>query len=116
MAYTSLNALLAAIRPKSKGESMIGVKKSSVWISAVSGLMRNTPASSECSKPTSRSGCFRIFRFLRTESRTPGLSFAAQPDARTFSVNGISVMLTPVELGFKSDCTGKTTGDRLFAI
>jgi hypothetical protein len=40
MAYTSLMALVAAMRPKSKGSSTMGMKKSVVAISACSSLSR----------------------------------------------------------------------------
>ena len=40
MAYTSLSALAAAMRPKSNGSSTIGVKKSTVWTSARSSATR----------------------------------------------------------------------------
>ena len=40
MAYTSDSALVAAMRPKSRGSSTMGMKKSVVAISACSSLMR----------------------------------------------------------------------------
>jgi len=61
MAQTSERALAAAIRPKSNGDSTIGVKKSSVArIVSASGSpaspRRKTAASSEDSYPTSARG------------------------------------------------------------
>ena len=38
MAYTSLSELVAAICPKMYGSSTMGVKKSTVWTSASSGV------------------------------------------------------------------------------
>ena len=40
IAYTSLSAFAAAMRPKSYGSSTTGVKKSTVWTSARSAEMR----------------------------------------------------------------------------
>ncbi len=56
IAYTSDSALVAAIRPKSKGSSTIGMKKSVVAISACASFSRYTAASSAVSVPTSRFG------------------------------------------------------------
>src|SRR5216684_718460 len=87
MAYTSLNAFAAAICPKVCGSSTMGVKKSTVWTIAISGLSRYTPASSLVSKPTSTFGSVGRGKRRKTESSNPGLSFAAQPAALTMAVS-----------------------------
>src|SRR4051812_24927556 len=56
MAYTSLNAFVAAIRPNQYGSSTIGVKKSAVWTMARSSVSCTTPASSAVSAATSTRG------------------------------------------------------------
>src|SRR5947209_11744793 len=87
MAYTSLRELTAAIWPKVKGSSTIGVKKSTVCTNACSAEILYTPASSALSKPTSTfSSCCRA-NFPSTESSTAGLSLLAQPAAFTCSVS-----------------------------
>src|SRR5467141_2325228 len=65
----------------------MGVKKSTVWTSAISGLSRYTPASSLVSKPTSTFGSVGRGKRRKTESSNPGLSFAAQPAALTMAVS-----------------------------
>src|SRR5260370_10242476 len=87
MAYTSLSAFAAAICPKVCGSSTMGVKKSTVWTIAISGLSRYTPASSLVSKPTSTFGSVGRGKRRKTESSNPGLSFAAQPAALTMAVS-----------------------------
>src|SRR5690242_13531828 len=59
----------------------MGVRKSTVWTSASSSEIRYTPASSLVSKPTSKFGSFGRGRRRSTESKRPGLNFAAQPAA-----------------------------------
>src|SRR6266849_11064068 len=87
MAYTSLSEFAAAICPYVCGSSTMGVKKSTVWTSAISGLSRYTPASSLVSKPTSTFGSVGRGKRRKTESSNPGLSFAAQPAALTMAVS-----------------------------
>src|SRR6266404_2034660 len=87
MAYTSLSEFAAAICPNVNGSSTIGVKKSTVCTSAISGLSRYTPASSLVSKPTSTFGSVGRGKRRKTESSNPGLSFAAQPAALTMTVS-----------------------------
>ena len=65
----------------------MGVKKSTVWTIAISGLSRYTPASSLVSKPTSTFGSVGRGKRRKTESSNPGLSFAAQPAALTMAVS-----------------------------
>src|ERR1700687_2632500 len=65
----------------------MGVKKSTVWTIAISGLTRYTPASSLVSKPTSTFGSVGRGKRRKTESSNPGLSFAAQPAALTMAVS-----------------------------
>src|SRR5437660_12704693 len=65
----------------------MGVKKSTVRTSAISGLSRYTPASSLVSKPTSTLGSVGRGKRRKTESSNPGLSFAAQPAALTIAVS-----------------------------
>jgi len=57
MAYTSDNALAAAMRPERVRIVHQRRKKSVVCTSAKSSLSRKTPASSHVDVPTSRSGC-----------------------------------------------------------
>ena len=52
MAYTSDSALAAAMRPKSRGSSTIGIKKSVVAITQLSLSISQTAASSPVSVPT----------------------------------------------------------------
>src|SRR5260370_26055379 len=87
MAYTSLSEFAAAICPNVNGSSTMGVKKSTVCTSAISGLSRYTPASSLVSKPTSTFGSVGRGKRRKTESSNPGLSFAAQPAALTIAVS-----------------------------
>jgi len=56
MAYTSLNELVAAIRPKVRGSSTTGVKKSTVATIASSSLTLYTAASSAVVGPMSTLG------------------------------------------------------------
>src|SRR6185437_2144810 len=77
----SLREFAAAIWPKVKGSSAMGVRKSTVWTRAISSERRYTPASSLVSKPTSKFGSFGRGRRRSTESKRPGLNFAAQPAA-----------------------------------
>src|SRR5713226_5099718 len=65
----------------------MGVKKSTVWTSAISSPSRYTPASSLVSKPTSTFGSVGRGKRRKTESSNPGLSFAAQPAALTMAVS-----------------------------
>src|SRR3989454_7358119 len=65
----------------------MGVKKSTVWTSAISGPNRYTPASSLVSKPTSTFGSVGRGKRRKTESSKLGLSFAAQPAALTMAVS-----------------------------
>src|ERR1700692_1484137 len=75
----SESALVAAIRPKSYGSSTIGVKKSNVCTSAMSGLSKKTPASSLLPYPTStRASVAGDTRSLPLRS-SAAPSFAAQP-------------------------------------
>src|SRR5208282_3582316 len=70
----------------------MGVKKSTVCTSAVSGVSRYTPASSARSKPTNTFGSCCLANFPSTESSAAGLSLDAQPAAFTDSVrrNGLT--------------------------
>src|SRR2546426_5551033 len=72
----------------------MGVKKSTVWTSAISGPSRYTPASSLVSKPTSTFGSVGRGKRRKTESSKLGLSFAAQPAALTMAVS-FTVWLKP---------------------
>src|SRR5271165_4897958 len=83
----SLSELAAAICPKVKGSSTIGVKKSTVCTRAKSSLSRYTPASSLVLKPTSTFGSVGSGRRRKIESSVPGLSLAAQPAALTMAVS-----------------------------
>src|SRR5260370_41133131 len=65
----------------------MGVKKSTVWTIAISGLSRYTPASSLVSKPTRTLGSVGRGKRRKTESSNPGLSFAAHPAALTMAVS-----------------------------
>src|SRR5579883_792259 len=88
----SLSALAAAMAPKVKGSSTIGVKKSTVWTSARPGLRRYTPASSAFSKPTRRLGSAGRGRRASTWSKTFGLNFDAQPAALTCAVSFLATL------------------------
>ena len=87
MAYTSLSEFAAAICPKVKGSSTIGVKKSTVCTKAKPSAIRYTPASSLVLNPTSTFGSFGNGRRRSIESSVPGLSLAAQPAALTMAVS-----------------------------
>src|SRR5260370_40989075 len=90
----SLKELAAAIAPNVCGSSTIGVKKSTVCTSAISGPSLYTPASSLVSKPTSTFGSVDRGKPRKTESSKLGLSFAAQPAALTMAVS-FTVWLKP---------------------
>ena len=80
MAYTSLIALVAAMRPKSYGSSTMGMKKSVVAISAWFSLSKYTAASSAVSMPTSSSGGIgRLLEFFKISLSTPGAILQPQP-------------------------------------
>src|SRR5579872_6161436 len=87
MAYTSLRELAAAMAPKVKGSSTIGVKKSTVWIRASSAVSLYTPASSAVSNPTSTFSSAHRGTLASTLSNNFGLSLDAQPAAFTCAVN-----------------------------
>src|SRR5450432_3785195 len=87
IAYTSLNALTAAMAPNVNGSSTIGVKKSTVCTRAHSGESLYTPASSDVSNPTRMFGSSRRGKRGKTWSKTFGLSLDAQPAALTCAVN-----------------------------
>src|SRR5208282_282019 len=76
----------------------MGVKKSTVCTSAVSGVSRYTPASSARSKPTSTLGSCCRANFPSTVSSAAGLSLEAQPAALTDSVrrNGLTSATSPI--------------------
>src|SRR5579871_1127767 len=57
----------------------MGEKKSTVCTIAVSGVRRNTPASSALSKPTKTPGKFCRGRLLNAASKSRGASLPAQP-------------------------------------
>ena len=65
----------------------MGVKKSTVCTSAISGPSLYTPASSLVSNPTSTFGSLARGKPRKTESSKLGLSFAAQPAALTMAVS-----------------------------
>ena len=90
MANTSLQALAAAMAPKSDGSSTSGGKKSVVDTMARSSLTRYTAASSNGASPTSRAGSA-----LAASSRTSLESgaaphFAAQPPQAVHSVSRLA--------------------------
>src|SRR5260370_39097670 len=87
IAYTSLSELAAAMAPKVKGSSTIGVKKSTVCTSARLSVSLYTPASSLVSKPTSTFSFGTRGKLASTWSKTFGLSLDAQPAAFTCAVN-----------------------------
>eukprot|EP00825_Cyclidium_porcatum_P002437 TRINITY_DN11124_c0_g1_i3.p1 TRINITY_DN11124_c0_g1~~TRINITY_DN11124_c0_g1_i3.p1 ORF type:complete len:126 (-),score=0.67 TRINITY_DN11124_c0_g1_i3:2-379(-) len=87
IAQTSLKLLAAAIWPKVQGSSTIGVKKSTVWISAVSLLSLQTPASSEVSVPTNKQGSLLRGSLLSTTAGSSGPILAAQPPLVVYSVS-----------------------------
>jgi|FLOH01.1.fsa_nt_gi hypothetical protein len=88
MAYTSLRALAAAMRPKTTGSSTGGVMISAVCTKAVPASRRYTPASSPVSNPTNRFGSVVLGKPSSNLESPTGLTFAAQPQvlARLVSV------------------------------
>src|SRR5579859_5136050 len=97
MAYTSLNEFTAAIAPNVYASSTIGVKKSTVWTRAHSGVSLYTPASSDVSNPISTLLFGQRGMRWSTWSKTFGLSLDAQPAARTLAVN-LAVIMYPRQL------------------
>lgn len=80
MAYTSLMAFVAAMRPKSKGSSTMGMKKSVVAINACSSFNFHTAASSAVSIPTISCGGKKLGALVRRISeRTPGAILQPHP-------------------------------------
>lgn len=71
----------------------MGVKKSRVWMSAVSSFKRYTPASSQVSAPTINLSSLGNVIPQSIWLRSPGPSFAAQPAAFTVDVSFIIVGL-----------------------
>ena len=90
IAYTSLREFAAATCPNIYGSSTTGVKKSTVWIAAISSVIFKTHASSAVSNPTIRSGFGTFGRFSRISLRTPGPNLAAQPGVEVIWVSGTS--------------------------
>ena len=80
-------ALTAAIWPKVKGSSTVGVKKSTVCTSARSSEILYTPASSACSYPVKRFGSEISGKSHKISDRSPGPILQAQPAPCTVSVN-----------------------------
>src|SRR5437016_2291965 len=91
MAYTSLTELAAAMAPNVYGSSTIGVKKSTVWTRAHSGVNLYTPASSAVSKPTSTFPFAQRGMRASTRSSNSGLSLDAQPAAAVWDVSLVRV-------------------------
>src|SRR5580658_10424223 len=84
----SERALVAAIRPKSKGSSTMGMKKSVVATIAWSSFRRYTAASSEVSAPTSKSGkCAAGNAPCKSSDRIPGEILQPQPPPCESDVN-----------------------------
>src|SRR3954451_1458205 len=75
----SLNAFVAAIRPKAYGSSTIGVKKSAVCTIARSGVSCTTPASSAVSVATSTRGPVGCGRPATIGRRSSAESLQPQP-------------------------------------
>src|SRR5690348_16969217 len=97
------------MRPKVKGSSTMGVKKSTVCTNATSGDRRYTPASSALSKPTRTLGSCCRANFPSTVSSAAGLSLDAQPAALTVSVRRtllLSDMGIIVEEGKRHQASG----------
>src|SRR5690348_7194288 len=74
----------------------MGVKKSTVCTSAISGVIRYTPASSPASKPTRTLGSDCFGSVGSTESKILGLNLAAQPAAFTMAVNRFRSSITGI--------------------
>ena len=70
----------------------MGVKKSSVWIRAVSSFKRYTPASSQVSAPTINLSSLGNVIPQSIRLRSPGPSLAAQPAALTVDVSLIMLL------------------------
>src|SRR5207245_10075765 len=79
----------AASVPNAKGQSTVGVRKSTVWTRARSAVRRYTPASSAVSKPMRTLGSVCFGSLASTESRILGLNLAAQPAAFTIAVRRV---------------------------
>src|ERR1700677_4461070 len=72
--------------PKVYASSTMGVKKSTVWTKAHSGVSLYTPASSAVSNPTSTFSFAQRGIRASTWSKTFGLSLDAQPAAEDWAV------------------------------
>ena len=70
---------MAAMRPKSKGSSTSGVKKSTVCTSAMSPVMLTTAASSKPVVPASTRASVTAGSPCRTSARSAAGSLQAQP-------------------------------------
>ena len=87
IANTSDSAFAAATRPNVYGSSTMGAKKSTVWTSAMSSVMRKTAASSNVSRPTSNRGSSTAGSGASARARSPGPIFDAHPAHRANSVS-----------------------------
>src|ERR1700733_15411590 len=79
--------------PKVYASSTIGVKKSTVWTKAHSGVSLYTPASSAVSNPTSTFSFAQRGIRASTWSKTFGLSAEAQPAAEVWAVRRLLVLV-----------------------
>ncbi len=87
MAYTSEIAFVAAMRPKSKGSSTRGVKKSTVCTRAMSPVMLTTAASSKPVVPASTRGSVTAGRPCSTSASSAAGSLHAQPPPAAMPVS-----------------------------
>ncbi len=79
--------MAAAILPNQAGSSTGGMMKSAVLMTAVSGAMRQTAASSLVSNPTSRLGSCTGQIAESASDRSAGPIFAGQPQVRDMPVS-----------------------------
>ena len=92
IAYMSLAAFTAAIRPQILASSTIGAKKSVVDAMQLPFFNRQTAASSLVSDPTRRLGCCERGRWRNTCARSSGPSLQAQPAPWLYCVRRIEDM------------------------
>ena len=95
IAKMSLTALVAAMRPKSKGSSTIGMKKSVVLIIDVPLPKSYTAASSLVSLPTRRFGSINgAISVCKISSKTLGDILQPQPAPWLYCVRRMSFVIT----------------------
>lgn len=92
----SESELAAAIAPNQYGSSEMGVKKSAVSTTAISSVIRYTPASSALDASTKTFLSVIFGSCPRTWDRSEGLNFDAQPAQIERLVNLMSIVTSPI--------------------